>query len=58
MEVVGDSEDWQLSRKLAEKDESTLMASGIPYTIIRAGMLHNSPGGKQGFKFEEVLSII
>ena len=46
------------ARKLAEKDESTLMASGIPYTIIRAGVLQNTPGAKQGFKFEEVLSII
>ncbi|XWS12131.1 hypothetical protein CRYUN_Cryun37aG0063600 [Craigia yunnanensis] len=41
-------------RKLAEKDESVLMASGIPYTIIRAGMLQNSRGGTQGFSFEEV----
>lgn len=41
------------SRKLAEKDESVLMASGIPYTIIRAGMLLNTPGGTQGFSFEE-----
>ncbi|KAI9160276.1 hypothetical protein LWI28_006751 [Acer negundo] len=41
------------ARKLAEKDESTLMASGIPYTIIRAGVLQNTPGGKQGYKFEE-----
>ncbi|KAK6268243.1 hypothetical protein QUC31_012403 [Theobroma cacao] len=41
------------SRKLAEKDESVLMASGIPYTIIRAGMLQNTPGATQGFNFEE-----
>ncbi|XWS16181.1 hypothetical protein CRYUN_Cryun34aG0062900 [Craigia yunnanensis] len=40
-------------RKLAEKDETVLMASGIPYTIIRAGMLQNTPGGTQGFSFEE-----
>ncbi|KAK8584913.1 hypothetical protein V6N13_138856 [Hibiscus sabdariffa] len=40
-------------RKLAEKDESVLIASGIPYTIIRAGKLQNSPGGTQGFNFEE-----
>ncbi|XVF25201.1 hypothetical protein REPUB_Repub13aG0192900 [Reevesia pubescens] len=40
------------SRKLAEKDESVLMASGIPYTIIRAGMMQNTPGGAQGFSFE------
>ncbi|KAH7565581.1 hypothetical protein JRO89_XS09G0230200 [Xanthoceras sorbifolium] len=41
------------ARKLAEKDESTLVSSGIPYTIIRAGVLQNTPGGKQGFRFEE-----
>ncbi|OMO66106.1 hypothetical protein COLO4_30769 [Corchorus olitorius] len=41
------------SMKLAEKDESVLMASGIPYTIIRAGMLKNTPGGTQGFNFSE-----
>lgn len=41
-------------RKLAEKDESVLMASGIPYTIVRAGMLQKTPGGTQGFNFEEV----
>ncbi|KAK8581102.1 hypothetical protein V6N13_144143 [Hibiscus sabdariffa] len=40
-------------RKLAEKDESVLIASGIPYTIIRAGKLQNTPGGTQGFNFEE-----
>ncbi|KAH1066332.1 hypothetical protein J1N35_031319 [Gossypium stocksii] len=40
-------------RKLAEKDESVLMASGIPYTIVRAGMLQKTPGGTQGFSFEE-----
>jgi hypothetical protein len=42
------------ARKLAEKDESTLVASGIPYTIIRVGMLQDTPGGTQGFSFEKV----
>ena len=28
-------------RKLAEKDEEMVIASGIPYTIIRAGLLQN-----------------
>ncbi|GAB4842623.1 hypothetical protein Ancab_012598 [Ancistrocladus abbreviatus] len=42
------------SRKLAEQDESMVMASGIPYTIIRVGVLQNTPGGTQGFNFEEV----
>ncbi|KAJ7963239.1 NAD(P)-binding Rossmann-fold superfamily protein [Quillaja saponaria] len=41
------------AKKLAEQDESVLMGSGIPYTIIRAGSLQNTPGGKQGFSFEE-----
>nr|POE68099.1 hypothetical protein CFP56_19753 [Quercus suber] len=41
------------ARKLAEQDESLLMASGIPYTIIRAGLLQSTPGGQQGFCFEE-----
>ncbi|KAE8655372.1 hypothetical protein F3Y22_tig00117032pilonHSYRG00234 [Hibiscus syriacus] len=41
-------------RKLAEKDESALIASRIPYTIIRAGKLQNIPGGTQGFNFEEL----
>ncbi|KAL6285407.1 hypothetical protein ACE6H2_009797 [Prunus campanulata] len=41
------------ARKLAEQDESTLVASGIPYTVIRAGSLQNSPGGTQGFSFEQ-----
>ncbi|XP_010273930.1 PREDICTED: uncharacterized protein LOC104609342 isoform X1 [Nelumbo nucifera] len=40
-------------RKLAEQDESVVVASGIPYTIIRAGLLQNSPGGVQGFSFKE-----
>lgn len=42
------------ARKLAEKDESIVMGSGIPYTIIRAGLLQNTPGGKEGFSFKEV----
>ncbi|XP_030972842.1 uncharacterized protein LOC115992762 isoform X1 [Quercus lobata] len=41
------------ARKLAEQDESLLMASGIPYTIVRAGLLQSTPGGQQGFSFEE-----
>ena len=42
------------ARKLAEKDESIVTDSGIPYTIIRAGLLQNTPGGKEGFSFKEV----
>ncbi|EEF41007.1 uncharacterized protein LOC8284663 [Ricinus communis] len=41
------------ARKLTEQDESALVASGIPCTIIRVGMLQNTPGGTQGFNFEK-----
>ncbi|XP_039004483.1 uncharacterized protein At2g37660, chloroplastic-like [Hibiscus syriacus] len=40
-------------RKLAEEDESALIDSRIPYSIIRAGKLQSTPGGTQGFNFEE-----
>lgn len=42
------------AKKLAEQDESALKTSGIPYTIIRTGVLQDTPGGKQGFTFDEV----
>lgn len=45
------------SRRLAEQDESKLMASGIPYTIIRAGVLKNTPG-RRGFSYEKVSSSL
>lgn len=45
-------------RELAEQDEAIAMASGIPYTIVRVGLLENSPSRKQGFSFEEVYSFI
>ncbi|XP_075509806.1 uncharacterized protein LOC142546150 isoform X1 [Primulina tabacum] len=41
------------AKKLAEQDESVAKACGVPYTIIRTGALKNTPGGKQGFSFEE-----
>ncbi|KAK1288325.1 hypothetical protein QJS10_CPB19g01860 [Acorus calamus] len=41
------------ARNLAERDEAVVIASGIPYTIIQAGLLKDTPGGKQGFSFEE-----
>ncbi|KAH7656536.1 NAD(P)-binding domain-containing protein [Dioscorea alata] len=41
------------ARERAEQDEEAVMESCIPYTIIRAGMLQNSPGGVQGFSFGE-----
>ncbi|KAK4785793.1 hypothetical protein SAY86_002482 [Trapa natans] len=40
------------TKKLAEQDESKLLDSGIPYTIIRAGTLQDTPGG-QGLCFDE-----
>lgn len=42
------------AKKLAEQDESVLMTSGIPYTIIRTGVLQDKPGGMQGFTFDKV----
>lgn len=41
------------AKKLAEQDESVLITSGIPYTIIRTGLLQDTPGGKQGFTFDK-----
>lgn len=42
------------AKKLAEKDEEVVKATGIPYTIIRAGTLRDVPGGEFGFSFQEV----
>lgn len=42
-------------KKIAERDEELVISSGIPYTIIRTGSLQSTPGGQQGFSFEEVL---
>ncbi|PIA28482.1 hypothetical protein AQUCO_06900038v1 [Aquilegia coerulea] len=41
------------AKKLFEQDELLLEKSRIPYTIIRAGLLQSTPGGKQGFSLEE-----
>ena len=41
-------------KKLAERDEEVVMASGIPSTIIRTGSLQSTPGGERGFDFTEV----
>ncbi|XP_078155013.1 NAD(P)-binding Rossmann-fold superfamily protein [Carex rostrata] len=40
-------------KKIAERDEELVISSGIPYTIIRTGSLQSTPGGQQGFSFEE-----
>lgn len=41
-------------KKLAEKDEEVVLASGIPCTIIRTGSLQSTPGGERGFDFTKV----
>ena len=41
-------------RKLAERDEEVVLASGIPSTIIRSASLQTTPGGERGFNFTEV----
>ncbi|XP_066378791.1 sanguinarine reductase-like isoform X6 [Miscanthus floridulus] len=40
-------------KKLAERDEEVVLASGIPCTIIRTGSLQSTPGGERGFDFTE-----
>ncbi|KAI3524936.1 hypothetical protein L1887_03605 [Cichorium endivia] len=45
------------ARKLAEEDESALVASGVPYTIIRTGLLTNDRGGNTGFSFEKGCTV-
>ncbi|KAF8698735.1 hypothetical protein HU200_034988 [Digitaria exilis] len=40
-------------KKLAERDEEVVLASGIPSTIIRTGSLQSTPGGERGFDFTE-----
>ncbi|GJN31747.1 hypothetical protein PR202_gb20183 [Eleusine coracana subsp. coracana] len=40
-------------KKLAERDEEVVLASGIPSTIIRTGSLQSTPGGVRGFDFTE-----
>lgn len=41
-------------RKLAERDEEVVFASGIPSTIIRTGSMQSTPGGERGFDFTQV----
>ncbi|GAA0158712.1 hypothetical protein LIER_15661 [Lithospermum erythrorhizon] len=41
------------ARKMAEESEYVIKELGLPYTIIRAGLLQNTPGGEQGFNFKE-----
>ncbi|TVU46596.1 hypothetical protein EJB05_06139, partial [Eragrostis curvula] len=40
-------------KKLAERDEEVVLASGIPSTIIRTASLQSTPGGERGFDFTE-----
>lgn len=44
-------------RKLAERDEEVVLASGIPSTIIRAASLETTPGGEKGFNFTEGIAV-
>ncbi|WVZ57254.1 hypothetical protein U9M48_007659 [Paspalum notatum var. saurae] len=41
-------------KKLAERDEEVVLASGIPSTVIRTGSLQSTPGGERGFNFTKV----
>lgn len=41
-------------KKLAERDEEVVLASGIPSTVIRTGSLQSTPGGERGFDFTKV----
>ncbi|KAI4325352.1 hypothetical protein MLD38_030761 [Melastoma candidum] len=41
------------ARKQSKQEESKLLASGVPCTIIRAGMLQDMQGEGQGFCFDE-----
>ncbi|XP_057860508.1 uncharacterized protein At2g37660, chloroplastic isoform X2 [Cryptomeria japonica] len=40
------------AKSLAEENEMAIITSGIPYTIVRAGLLQDRPGGQFGFNFE------
>ncbi|XP_020599140.1 uncharacterized protein At2g37660, chloroplastic isoform X2 [Phalaenopsis equestris] len=40
-------------RKYAERDEEVVITSGIPYTIVKAGLLQDVHSGEQGFCFDE-----
>ncbi|XP_074583964.1 uncharacterized protein LOC141839993 [Curcuma longa] len=39
--------------KLADRDETTVITAGVPYTIIRTGLLQSVPSGDQGFSFSK-----
>lgn len=40
-------------RKFAERDQEVVITSGTPYTIVKAGLLQDVRGGKQGFCFDK-----
>eukprot|EP01018_Ginkgo_biloba_P005324 Gb_11588 [translate_table: standard] len=41
------------AKRLAEEDEAAIIASGVPYTIVRTGLLQNKPRSQHGFSFKE-----
>lgn len=41
------------ARKLADRDEKAVITSGVPYTIVRTGLLQSVPSGNQGFSFNK-----
>lgn len=42
------------ARVQAEQDEKAIASTGVPYTIVRPGILRNEPGGKLGVDFVQV----
>ncbi|KAG6492570.1 hypothetical protein ZIOFF_047533 [Zingiber officinale] len=42
------------ARELADRDEKAVITTGVPYTIIRTGLLQSVPSGNQSFRFSKV----
>ncbi|KAG6515415.1 hypothetical protein ZIOFF_025827 [Zingiber officinale] len=41
------------ARELADRDEKAVITAGVPYTIIRTGLLQSVPSGNQSFSFSK-----
>ncbi|XP_042384875.1 uncharacterized protein At2g37660, chloroplastic-like isoform X2 [Zingiber officinale] len=41
------------ARELADRDEKAVITAGVPYTIIRTGLLQSAPSGDQSFSFSK-----
>ncbi|XP_074580607.1 uncharacterized protein LOC141837018 [Curcuma longa] len=39
--------------KLSDRDETAVITAGVPYTIIKTGLLQSVPSGDQGFSFSK-----